>query len=390
VRARGEPAAAAHILLVDDDAAVRTAIGTLLRSRGFTTSTAADGEAALSAVRHALPDLVLTDVQMPRMNGAELCQRLREIDRELPIIVVTGHCSMQSVVGVLRAGAENYLFKPFESDALFWCVERALARRAENRERAALYRALRLLEQQRDEYLGLVSHDLRNPLSSISMCVSMLRLAIEKKAQTDALPVALLLKYAERADRNVQRMRLMLEGLSESTSLEAPGAELQRQACDLRGLIANVVDSLDDARAPRITLATDEAPGHEVLGDAARLERVIANLLSNALEYSPPGSPVAARLTRRGSNVELEVIDRGIGLNPENMAMLFTKYYRGADGPSRAGGLGLGLYIAQRIVEAHGGRIEVASELGKGSTFRLILPCRPDERAPGPCSYARP
>ncbi|MEO8179540.1 MAG: hybrid sensor histidine kinase/response regulator [Deltaproteobacteria bacterium] len=383
--------ACAHILLVDDDPAVRTAMSTLLRSRGFTTSTAADGEAALSAVRYALPDVVLTDVQMPRMNGAELCQRLREIDPDLPVIVVTGHSSMQSVVGILRAGAEDYLFKPFESDALFWCVERALTRRAEQRERAALDRALRLLEQQRDEYLGLVSHDLRNPLSSISRCVSMLRLALEKKAQTDAIPVALLLKYAERADRNVQRMSLMLEALTEeSTSLQTPGAELRRQTCDLRGLIANVVDSLDDTRAPRITIDTDEAPGHEVLGDASRLERVIANLLSNALEYSPPGSPVAARLARRGDNVELEVIDRGSGLAPESVAMIVAKYDRAADGKSKTGGLGLGLNIVQRIVAAHGGRIEVASELGKGSTFRLILPCRPDARADGPSGYARP
>jgi two-component system, OmpR family, sensor histidine kinase MtrB len=105
------------------------------------------------------------------------------------------------------------------------------------------------------------------------------------------------------------------------------------------------------------------------------LERVVANLLTNALKYSASGSPVIARLARRGNTVELDVIDCGIGLAPESVRMLFTKYYRTPGGKSQASGLGLGLYIAHRIVEAHGGRIEVSSEVGKGSAFRLILPC---------------
>ena len=526
-RVRDEAVASAHILVVDEDAAVRTSMDALLRAAGFATSTAANGEAALSAVRRALPDLVLTHVQMPTLDGAELCQRLREIDRDLPVIVVTPHSSMQSVIPGLRAGVDDYLVKPFECESVLWCVERALTRRTEKRERAALDRALeerlvsgrlheqqqaeaaarqcaqlsallenlkdgvviadpsgrivmisdaarailgiggdapatldafhaqealdldgrclrneqrplmralrgdrfldyevlhvlpngerrrvlstgtnvrddqgnvvlgvvvfrdvteqRLLEQQRDEYLGLVSHDLRNPLSSVSMCVSMLRLCLEKKVGTDAIPVGLLLKYAERAERNVERMTLMLEELTESTSLESPGVELRRTACDVRGLIANVVDSLDDTRARRIRIETDGAPPYEVLGDASRLERVVANLLTNALKYSAPGTPVDARLARRGSSVELDVIDRGIGLPPGSVRMIFAKYYRASGGRSKASGLGLGLYIAHRIVEAHGGRIEVSSELGKGSTFRLILPCsgavacRPDE-----------
>jgi len=238
---------------------------------------------------------------------------------------------------------------------------------------------LRLLEQQRDEYLGLVSHDLRNPLSCISMCLSMLRQTFQKNAVADALPITLLLKYAERAERNVQRMNFMLEELTEATSLESRGVELPYLACDLRELIANVVDSLDDTRARRVRIDTDAAPSYGLLGDASRLERVVVNLLTNALKYSAPGCPVDLRLARRGSNVELDVADRGIGLTPESVRMIFAKYYRAPGGRSQASGLGLGLYITQRIVEAHGGRIEVTSELEKGSTFRLILPCRVEE-----------
>jgi len=107
--------------------------------------------------------------------------------------------------------------------------------------------------------------------------------------------------------------------------------------------------------------------------NASRLERVVANFVTNALKYSAEDAPVSVRLARRGSDVSLEVIDRGIGIAPESVNRLFERYYRAPGGKARASGLGLGLYIARLIVEAHGGRIDVSSEVGKGSTFRLIL-----------------
>ena len=124
----------------------------------------------------------------------------------------------------------------------------------------------------------------------------------------------------------------------------------------------------------RIALETDGSSSYVVLADAPLLERVVANLLTNALKYSAEDAPVTARLARKESAVELDVIDHGIGIAPESVKMLFDRYYRTTEGEARAKGLGLGLYIARLIVEAHGGRIDVSSELGKGSTFRLILP----------------
>jgi signal transduction histidine kinase len=181
---------------------------------------------------------------------------------------------------------------------------------------------------------------------------------------------------AERTERNIWRMKSMLEELAEATSLESRGVALDREACDLRDLVAGVVDRMDDARARRITVETDRASPCVVFADASRIERVVENLFSNALKYSADDASVRARVARKGNDVELEVIDRGIGIAPENAKMLFDRYYRTRDGKARASGLGLGLYIARLIVEAHGGRIEVSSELGKGSTFRLILPSR--------------
>jgi PAS domain S-box-containing protein len=227
---------------------------------------------------------------------------------------------------------------------------------------------LRRLQQQHDEYLALISHDLRNPLGSIVLFVQTLKQSLTKKGLTEDVSIA------ERVERNVWRVHEMLEELTEATNLESRSVALQRKACDLQELVVGVVDRMEDARARRITIETDDSSSYVVRVEAPLLERVVANLLTNALKYSAQDAPVTARLARKENAVELDVIDRGIGIAPESVKMLFDRYYRTTGGKSRASGLGLGLYIARLIVEAHGGRIDVSSELGKGSTFRLILP----------------
>jgi len=497
--------ARARVLLVDDDESSLRALEKLLRAEGFATSTATDGEAALAEARRALPDVVLTDLHMPRMGGVELCTRLKELDDDLPVIIMTAQADMQSVIESLRERAEDFLTKPVECEAVVWRVARAVARRTakleheevrralnqrlvmhaeaatqqraqlnallENlsdgviiadptgrvvmindaarvilgfrgdeptvlalnslealdlegrslsHERRPLSRALRgesfkdyevvrvrpsgdrrrvlltgtsvrdrddnvvlaivvfrditeqrHIEQERAEYLALISHDLRSPLSVVLMSLALLK---EPTGTSDGPSSrAVRLHIAERAERNAKRMAEMLDEISESTSLESEGVALRRAACDMRNVIEKVVDGMVDARARRVTVETDGAPLYEVYADASRLERVVANLITNALKYSSEDAPVTVRLARKQSDIVLEVIDRGIGIPPESAKRLFERYYRAPGGKERASGLGLGLYIARLIVDAHGGHIDVSSVLGKGSTFRLTL-----------------
>jgi PAS domain S-box-containing protein len=504
-RDRARAATRARVLVVDDDESLRRGLEKLLAAEGFSVSTAPDGEAALAEARRALPDVVLTDLHMPRMDGVELCTRLHEIDEDLPVILMTGHADLQSVIESLRERAEDFLTKPLEYEAVLWRVERAMARRTSKLEQAEVRRTLRErlveraegealqraqlnallenlsegvvvadptgrvvmmndaaraildcgeqvftvrelssleaadldglplsdeqrplsralrgesfagyevvlvrpngdrrrvlstgtsvrerqgsvalaivlfrditeqrhLEQQRADYLGFISHDLRNPLGVVQLSLSLL------SEPTDTLdgPAsrAFRVRVAQRAERNAKRMGAMIEQITESTTLESQGVALRRVTCDLRSVVANVVDSMDDSRARRITVETDGAPLYAVLADASRLERIVANLVTNALKYSAEGAPVGIRLARAGSDVVLEVTDHGIGIPPESVERLFERYYRAPGGTAHASGLGLGLYIARLFAEAHGGRIEVSSEVGKGSTFRLLL-----------------
>ncbi len=227
---------------------------------------------------------------------------------------------------------------------------------------------LRRLEQQREEYTALISHDLRNPLGAILMCSTLLRRSMQKKGLAEDASLAL------RIERNGVRMNVMIQELLDATSLELHAVALRQAPLDLWELVVGVVQGLDDASTRRIAIeAKDESPCI-VFAEAPRLERCVLNLITNALKYSAADSPVRLRLFRDQGRVVLDVIDCGIGIAPETAKRLFDRYYRSAGGKAQAEGLGLGLYIARLIVEAHGGRIEVLSEIGKGSTFRLILP----------------
>lgn len=225
------------------------------------------------------------------------------------------------------------------------------------------------LERLREEYVGLISHDLRNPLQLITLRASLL----QRKLQEKALPSEAAL--AEALLQNTQQMSGMVEELLESCRLEAHQVELHREPTDIRHFLESVLDRdiAPDARE-RLRLET-AAPVSHILMDVHRMERVMVNLLTNALKYSRPATPVVVHLEQTGPWVEVSVTDQGVGLSAESVTHLFEKYYRTREGRSSDGmGLGLGLYISKLIVEAHGGAIRVESTPGQGTTFTFTLP----------------
>lgn len=226
---------------------------------------------------------------------------------------------------------------------------------------------LRKLERAKEEYVSLISHDLRAPLTVIEARAQLLlRLASEPDR-------AAIRRDAEAILKSARRMDAMIQDLVDTSRLEAGKAELHRKPIDLLDLIREAIEALTATwGSPPIQV---EAPASlpVVRADPGRIERVIVNLLSNALKFSPPGSPIEVRVAPRDREVVVSVTDHGIGIPPEAIPHLFEKYFRTQAGKER-GGLGLGLYLSRLIIDAHGGRIWVTSVLGKGSTFSFSLP----------------
>jgi PAS domain S-box-containing protein len=225
----------------------------------------------------------------------------------------------------------------------------------------------RLQEQQR-MLIHLISHDLRAPLTIIKGHVQLL-----EEFMTPMEVDGMVAQGLHAVDRGIARMNAMIQDLVDAARAEGRQLELQREAVDLRAYLPDLLrrsaTAMETARI-MLDVSGDLPP---VAADYNRLERILLNLLTNALKYSDPGTPVLLRARRRDDMAEVSITDQGRGIAPEDLPHLFERFYRVQD-ERRAEGVGLGLYITRQLVEAHGGRIWAESELSKGSTFTFTLP----------------
>jgi len=235
-------------------------------------------------------------------------------------------------------------------------------------EREAQLTQLHRLQEQRELFIHMVSHDLRVPLAVVQGHAQLLQEDIEAIHAED-----MLLPSVSAILRGAQRMNGMIQDLVDSARFETGELQLHREAVDLHQYLPNLLERLRTAiDVSRISLdiAADVPP---VFADYARLDRIITNLLTNALKYSSPETPVSMRAQRQGDWVVISVTDRGRGISTEDLPYLFERFYRSKREPDTEG-IGLGLYITKRLVEAHHGQLWVESAVGKGSTFYFTLP----------------
>ncbi|HSQ67809.1 MAG TPA: HAMP domain-containing sensor histidine kinase [Polyangiaceae bacterium] len=220
-------------------------------------------------------------------------------------------------------------------------------------------------DQFRDQYVGLISHDLRNPLNAVMIQAQVARRSLLAKgltAESEAM---------DQVIASAKRMDVLIGDLLETTRLESGRLELRKLSVDLREWVARGVELVPMAKRDRIEVRSDSEPVM-VSADAGRLDRVLENLLSNALKYSGEKAVTVAVRRHEGEAV-VSVSDKGVGIAAADLPKLFERFYR-AGTAGKVQGLGLGLYNARLIVEAHGGRIWADSEIGRGSEFHFALP----------------
>ena len=228
--------------------------------------------------------------------------------------------------------------------------------------------AFQELLEQRDGYVHTISHDLRNPLAVIMAYAQTFSGGQEKRGQKGARH-----RDAEAILVQARRMNVMIQDLVDSARIESGQLGLEKRPLALSTLVSEVLERQAALEGwDRITL---QLPGEVTLieADPGRFERILVNLLNNALKYSPRESQVLTKAERLGGELVISVSDKGQGIAPQDLPHVFERFHR-FRGPHKAGGVGLGLYISKMLVEAHGGRIWVESSLGKGTTFYFTLP----------------
>lgn len=231
------------------------------------------------------------------------------------------------------------------------------------------------LEQLQRDFISTVSHELRTPLFSIKGFVELI---LKGKVPDPEVQREFLGRVVEQANQ----LSAIVSDLLDTSRLEAGTMELAKTKVDLAQVASEAVTRLESvAREREVRLEYQATPGlPQVYGDARRLAQVVTNLVGNAIKFSNPGSSVHVRCQGGPTELTLSVADHGPGIPPEAMPHLFSKFYQvDSSATRRAGGTGLGLYISRRIVEAHGGRIQAQSELGRGSVFTFSIPVANEE-----------
>lgn len=230
------------------------------------------------------------------------------------------------------------------------------------------------LEEARDDLVRMISHDLRTPLNAVLAQAHLLR-----RHPDD---VAKVTERAQAIARSCDRMAAMIRDLLDATLLEAGQLRMAPRRVELPAFVSDAIERLRGA-LPVERVSVQAGAPVAVAADPERLERILVNLLSNALKYSPPQAAVVVVVAPAEGGATLTVVDRGVGIAPEDLPHIFERFFR-ARGARRPEGLGLGLYITRLLVYAHGGRIEVESYLGTGTAFRVFLPTEGPLHGPPP------
>jgi two-component system sensor histidine kinase/response regulator len=361
-----------RILVVDDHEANRILLRDILELDGHTAVLAASGSEALPAAADPELDLVLLDVNMPGMDGLEVCRRLRAdpVTASLPIILVTALAERTHRLDGISAGANDYLTKPIDRPDLLLRVRNALRLRRLHRELAVQYGKLQELERMRDSLVHMLVHDFRTPLTSISAYLQM------AQARAGELADPVLVNDLNEMSQSVDQLADMVSDVLDVSRFEAGAMPLRRSSIDLRQIAAEAIASLGGSRHAPVEFCP---PGASVvaLADPDLIRRVIANLLGNAVKFTPPSGQVRVQVASANSGSEVRVQDNGPGIPAEFQSHIFEKFGQAGNGGRQVRSSGLGLTFCKLAVEAHGGWIGVESEVGKGSTFRFTLPPSP-------------
>ena len=354
------------ILIIDDEEVVLDSCTQILKGGNYQIATAPDGQQGLKLLQEFLPDLVFVDLKMPGISGFEVLEKINEFDTTIVTVVITGFATVSSAVDAMKKGAYDFLPKPFTPDEFRLITRRSIERRRLVLEAISLRREKELL---REQFASIVSHELKAPLNAVQQNLFALEFELSNllnESQKDKL---------ERIKTRIDELLKLINSWLRVISVDAKKLQEGFTKIDITTPIRNALESIGTlATRKDIEVVTSFDPQlPQVNGDTLSLSEVFVNIIGNAIKYSPDGSKVLLKTERQGDKILVTVQDNGIGISPEDLPHISEGFYRGQSGKAFEGH-GIGLAISRQIVDAHDGSITVASEVGKGTTFIIVLP----------------
>ena len=354
-----------NILVVDDNLQFAGMVARLLESRGFQASIAKNGHSAIEKISSQPCDLVLLDLKLPDISGTEVLKRLREIDEDVSVIIVTGHGGEQVAVDLMKAGASDFLSKPIDNDILVRTVENALKIRDAQMEgkRSQTYSPL-------EKFFPFLAHEIRNPLHAIGGALAI----IQRRSN---LNDPLLTQSITIIQDEVHHLNEFVQECLDFVRPPAKGHFTEIQMNDVIPIVLNIVSHIFSELSAKIKVVTRFDPHLPmVYANYEEIKRAFINIVRNGFEAMPEGGEfIIETISETGPSpgaIEILFVDHGTGLREEDKKYLFSPFFT-----TKLRGTGLGLAICRKIIsERHKGKIYVESEEGKGTTVRVELPVR--------------
>lgn len=386
----------ANLLIVDDLPENLLALEALIKGPDRSVYQAQSADQALSLLLEHEFALAILDVQMPGMNGFELAEMMRgtEKTKNIPIVFVSAAArEMNYAFKGYESGAVDFLHKPLDTHAVkskvavfidLYRQRKALGQQLEALQQSRQEQELLLAQLQvtrgelehavrmRDDFMSIVSHEVRTPLNGLILETQLRKLHLARN-NADAFTLDKMHAMVERDERQINSLIRLIEDMLDVSRIRTGKLSIRPTSFDLCQLVTGLVENFAaQAAAVDSSISLQAGPMLTGFWDEFRIEQVIANLLSNALRYGAK-SPVQVCVFEEQGMACVQVRDQGIGISAENQQRIFQQFERVSSNQSSAG-LGLGLYISEQIVLAHGGSIAVHSTEGEGATFIVRLP----------------
>ncbi|MBD9600224.1 MULTISPECIES: hybrid sensor histidine kinase/response regulator [unclassified Pseudomonas] len=386
----------AKLLIVDDLPENLLALEALIKREDRIVYKALSADEALSLLLQHEFAMAILDVQMPGMNGFELAELMRgtEKTKNIPIVFVSaGGRELNYAFKGYESGAVDFLYKPLDIHAVkskvnvfveLYRQSKAMKQQVEEleqsrREQEALLKQLQStqleLEQavrMRDDFMSIVAHEVRTPLNGLILETQLRKMHLARD-NAAAFTLDKMHAMVDRDERQIKSLIRLIEDMLDVSRIRTGKLSIRPTRFDLSALVRDLLQNFApqiDAAESSVTLEAEQP----VLGswDEFRIEQVMSNLLTNALRYGAK-SPITVKVYSESGQAWVEVRDLGIGIGEENQKRIFQQFER-VTAKHAVAGLGLGLFISEQIVAAHGGFITVESRIGEGALFRVCLP----------------
>lgn len=392
-----------NILVVDDSAENLRILSSMLTEEGFAVRCARSGLMALTTLQSTRADLVLLDIKMPQMSGYEVCEHLKAdpVTREIPVVFISALDEAVDKVRAFQLGGADYITKPFELPEVLARIENQitisrLRTQLQNQQRKLLRQNQELMRSNREleQFAHVMSHDLKQPLQSFLFAIGL----VEKCCQTNTNPK--VFEYLKRLRDTSGTMQKLIDSLLDYARVGNEELAIEEVSCEV--ILAMVLDNLQVVISDRAaTIRHDSLP--KVMADRNQLMQLFHHLLANALKFQPPDNKPEINITvnflpqdyaertvnfgypqlgiydnqetQKSQTYLFGIHDNGIGLDPEQVDLIFEVFQRlNSDDYS---GTGMGLATCKKILERHSGRIWVESDVGKGTNVYFTLPQDP-------------